>query len=360
VVVENDGHGVWAEGEAWQLREELRIGSLDAEGPQNFGRIMSFAVDDQGRAWILDGQAGEVRVFDAMGEHVRTIGRPGEGPGEFKQPLRVDIGPDGNAWVIDPQNTRLSVIDPMGQYIEGKVVPGGFVIFPWEGGFDEGGDYYAPIATFEPSFRFALGRFDDQYMPVDTIALPIDPVERRSFDIVSEGRVRVSAGVPFQGRLLWRLSRQGTIWALVTDQYRLMEFTPEGDTLRVVSKVGEAVPVSEAEMAEAIEGLGWFTQQGGQIDVSKIPSEKPIANSFFIDQSGFVWVTRDEGEEASRAFEVFNPAGQYLGTVVAPFRLQVSPAPIIKDDFLYGVVRDDFQVPYLIRARMTRPAEAPN
>ena len=128
----------------------------------------------------------------------------------------------------------------------------------------------------------------------------------------------------------------------------------------MVSKAGEAAPVSEAERAAAIDGLSWFTQQGGQIDASKIPNEKPIANSFFIDQRSFAWVARDEGEEASRAFEVFNPTGQYLGTVVAPFRLQVSPAPIVQGDFLYGVVRDDFQVPYLIRARLTRPDVAPS
>lgn len=66
-MVHNDGHGLWAEGEAWQLTEDLRISSLDAK---------------------------ELRVFDDTGRHVRTIGRPGQGPGEFEQPVRVDIGPD--------------------------------------------------------------------------------------------------------------------------------------------------------------------------------------------------------------------------------------------------------------------------
>jgi hypothetical protein len=356
VMVQNLGHGLWADGAGWQLTEELRLGSLDADGPENFGRVTSVAVDDRGRMWVLEGHAGELRVFDAAGAHVRTIGRMGEGPGEFRQPVRVDVGPAGDMWVMDPRNTRLSVFDSAGEYLSGIQVPGGFVILPWQGGFDERGSYYAPVASFEPEFSIALGRFDQGFVPLDTIRLPVDPVERGSFDIVSDGRVRVSAGIPFQGGLLWRLTRRGTIWALITDQYRLMEFGPDGDTLRVATKVHQPVPVSAEERAEALEGMRWFTDQGGKVDASRIPTEKPLAFSFFVDQEGFVWVARTESAEEDRqTFEVFDPEGQYLGEVVAPFRLQVSPAPIRIGDLLYGVVRDELDVPYLVRARLTRP-----
>lgn len=356
VLVRNDGRGVWPENAGWGLQQELLIGSLDAEGPDNFGRISSFTVDEGGRIWVLEGQAAELRVFDRSGAHVRTVGRAGEGPGEFRQPLRVDMGPDGNAWVMDPQNTRLSVFDSAGNYVEGLRVPGGFVIIPWQGGFDDDGDYYAPVADFEPSFSIALGRFDRAFTPLDTIELPKDPVERASFTIVSDGLTRVSAGVPFQGRLIWRLSRAGTVWALVTDQYRLIEFGPEGDTLRVITKTHEPVAVTGQERTRALDGLRWFTEQGGKVDASKIPHEKPLANAFFVDEAGYVWVALEAGSEADhQPFHVFNPTGQFLGTVVAPFRLQTSPSPIVRDGLLYGIVRDEMDVQYVVRARITKP-----
>ncbi|GMV06839.1 MAG: hypothetical protein AMXMBFR53_31140 [Gemmatimonadota bacterium] len=361
IVAHNAGHGVWAEGEAWVVEEDLRLGSIEDKGPTNFGRIASFAVDRRGWIWILDSQAKELRVFDAEGEFVRTIGRSGQGPGEFEQPVRVDIGPDGNAWVMDPRNTRLSVFDSAGRYVKGLPVPGGFVIIPWEGGFDERGDYYAPVASMEPEFRISLGRFDREYTPLDTIELPRDPVAREGFEIVSDGRVRVRAGVPFQGGLLRRLSRKGTVWALVTDQYRLIELGPEGDTLAVVTKTHEPIPVTAAERAEAVDGLSWFTEQGGKVDASKIPQEKPIAASFFVDEGGFLWVEL-EGEEgiSERAFDLFNPGGQYLGKVLVPFQLQASPTPLVRGNALYGVVRDEFDVPYLVRARLTRQKANPS
>ena len=161
---------------------------------------------------------------------------------------------------MDPQNGRLSVFDSAGQYLRGLRAPGGFLIMPWEGGFDDSGAYYAPLASVEPEFRISLGRFDQRYTPLDTINLPSDPVERRSFDMVSDGRGRVSAGIPFQGRLQWRLSRSGTIWALITDQYRLIEFGLEGDTLRAISMAHEGIPVTSEERAGALAGLRWFTE----------------------------------------------------------------------------------------------------
>ncbi|MDE2877046.1 MAG: hypothetical protein OXQ93_16510, partial [Gemmatimonadota bacterium] len=61
------------------LVEVLRIGSLD-DTCDAFGRIMSLAVDGDGRIYVDDSQANEIRVFSPEGECVRTFGRSGEGP----------------------------------------------------------------------------------------------------------------------------------------------------------------------------------------------------------------------------------------------------------------------------------------
>ena len=62
----------------------------------------------------------------------------------------------------------------------------------------------------------------------------------------------------------------------------------------------------------------------------------------------------DQGVE-DQPFDVFNPTGQYLGTVVAPFRLQASPSPFVRDGALYGVIRDELDVQFVVRARIVRP-----
>ena len=359
VVVRNDGRGVWPDSGGWTLHEELRIGSLDEEGPQSFARIASLAVDHEGRVWVLEGQAAELRVFDATGAHVRTVGRKGAGPGEFRQPLRVDLGPEGQLWVVDPLNARLSVFDSAGTYLEGLRTPGGFVLFPWKGGFDERGAYYSPIQLPPVNSRpvFGFGRFDRSFSPLDTVHLPTDPVTRASFATVSNnGQSSMTAGVPFQGGLRWQLSQSGTVWALITDQYRLIEFTTTGDTLHVSTKQHEPLAVSSEERAKAIADLKWFTSQGGQIDESRIPPTRPLTTDFFLDDAGFVWVATGRGASMDeQPFDVFNPTGQFLGSVVAPFRLLLSPQPIVRDGLLYGVVSDSLDVPYVVRARIRKP-----
>lgn len=351
IVVQNDSEGVWSEVEGWSVLDELRIGSLDAEGPETFARIPSLTVDDAGRIWVLEGQAAELRVFGPSGQHIRTIGQMGEGPGEFGQPVRVDVSPVGNIWVMDPGNTRLSIFESEGAL--DRIVPfgGGFITIPWRGGFDRNGRYYSPVLDLNAEDHISLGMFESDLTPLDTISLPTDPVERGSWRIVSDGRTRVMAGIPFQGRLVWNLSNEGTLWALITDEYRLVEFGLTGDTLRTVTKELRSIPVSDEERAEAVEDLTWFTDQGGRIDPSEIPGHKPPVSWFFLDDLNHIWVARTD--EAG-LFDVFDPVGRFLGVVSLPFDLQETPAPIVRDGLLYGVARDEYEVPYVVRGRIRR------
>src|SRR5690625_740777 len=117
IVVTNPAVPSWAPGEEWRVVEEVRIGSLDGDGPDLFGNVRSLTVDDGGRIWVLEEQAQELRVFSAEGEHIRTVGRRGGGPGEFAGALHIDRAPDGNLWVIDPRNNRVSVFDTAGVYL---------------------------------------------------------------------------------------------------------------------------------------------------------------------------------------------------------------------------------------------------
>jgi len=355
VVVTNTARPLWPEGREWQVVEEFRIGSVEGDGPEVFGRIVSFEVDPSGRIWVLESQSQQLRVFDAAGAFVRTIGRSGGGPGEFAQAVRVEPGPDGHMWVMDPSNNRLSVFDSAGVYLEGRHALGGFIIIPWPGRFDAQGRYYAPVPFTDGEFRIGMVRYDAAFAPTDTLVVPRDPVERDRFEH-SMGGGRMIAGVPFQGRLQWVLSRAGAIWCLITDQYRLFEIDPAGDTLRTITRAFDPIPVTEADREQAREDLDWFVSQGGQVDWSRLPDTKPLATSFFLADDGDLWVgLATPPDSTGSRFDVFDPAGRYLGTVRVPFPLSSSPAPILRNDVLYGVTLDEMDVPFIVKARIVRP-----
>lgn len=356
VVVRNTADPIWPAEGGWRVVEEIRIGTVEGDGPDVFGRIGSLALDELGRIWVLETQAQELRVFESDGSHVRTVGRRGGGPGEFSQALQVRLGPDGNIWVMDPQNNRFSLFDTAGAYLEGKRVPGGFMIIPWPGDFDQAGNYYGPIPMpGSGPFHMGLTRYDPAFTPVDTLEVPRDPVEREHFELRSDHGFMM-ASVPFSGSLQWRLAPSGHIWSLLTDEYRLTQFSASGDTLKSVTRDFQPLPVTAADMDAAREELEWFVSQGGKIDLAKLPSRKPAAKRFFVDGDGNLWVTRivAEREDEDRIIDVFDPEGRFLGTVTLPFRPASSPAPLIRGSTLWAVTLDELEVPYVVRARLVK------
>lgn len=355
ILVTNRDEPIWLPGEQWLVVEEMRIGRADGEGPDLFGRIGALEVDGGGRLWVLDEQAQELRVFTAAGEYVRTVGRRGRGPGEFAQAIQVDLGPDGNIWVMDRANARLSVFDTAGKYTDAKRVPGGFLIR--FGGFDMFGRYYEPFPRIGigGEMSIVMLRHNASFTSVDTIELPRDPVKRTGFEVRNKEGGRLAAGAPFQGRLLWRLSRHGTIWVLITDQYRLVELEANGDTLRTVSREFSPLPVTEADRTRAREELKWFTQQGGQIDWSKVPDSMPLATDFFLDDEDGLWVAVPTAQgESGRQFQIFDRVGRYMGDVQIPFAVSRFPRPIFRRGMMYAVTHDASDVPHVVVARIVK------
>ena len=233
-----------------------------------------------------------------------------------------------------------------------------YVMLPYLGGFDLLGRYNVPLSRGR-----GMARFDPSFTPIDTIPVPEDPVERDRFftmdETTEEGWSRTSVRVPFQGYMVWRFSPAGTVWTLLTGRYELAEMTTGGEMLRRVTKDHESIPVPAAEREEALKNLEWFTKQGGEIDLRKIPKSKPVTGSFFIDDEGNLWVKRvvaSGGDDEGRLFDLFDAEGRYLGTLRLPFSPEVSvPEPIVRNGVLYGATSDEVGVPYLVRARIVKP-----
>jgi hypothetical protein len=83
-IVEN-ARPAWGEGEGWRSSPEplVDVGLAEGDAAYQFGRVAGALRLDDGRIVVADGQANELRWFDAAGRHLKTAGRKGGGPGEF-------------------------------------------------------------------------------------------------------------------------------------------------------------------------------------------------------------------------------------------------------------------------------------
>lgn len=355
VVIENPAEGVWPPGGAWSVREELRIGSAMSEGPALFSQVAGVAVDAEGRIHVLDRQAKELRTFGPEGAHIRTVGREGAGPGEFRDPIGLTLSPDDQLWVVDARNARYAVFGLDGEYQTAHRRSLSGYSLPWNGGFGREGRFHEKtLYRDSEDLHHVIIRMDSALEPTDTLRFPDH--DQDQFELVTETS-RMTANVPFASSQLRVWDPRGFLWSVITGDYALTQLSPEGDTLRVIRRHGvEPMPVTGEEREEAIEGLEWFTRQGGRLDPSRIPSRKPPIAGFHVADDGHLWVrlTAASDEEGAR-YDLFDPDGRYLGEVSSETSL--GSGPRFHGDRIYGVVSDSLGVQYVVRWAVERGQE---
>ncbi|HEU4885493.1 MAG TPA: 6-bladed beta-propeller [Longimicrobium sp.] len=351
VAVHNSEQGAWTEQTAWRAVEDLRLGRADGSGPDVFAAPVALEADALGRLYVLDAQASQLRVFDADGRHVRSVGGQGAGPGEFRQPMGMAMAPDGALWVVDPGNGRFTVFDTAGALRTTVRRASGLAMMPWPGRFDRQGRLWdVSMGPGGMSGPPSLLRVDPASGNVQPVSLPAFSPPQFS---ATNGPVSVSAPVPFAPNLVWTLDAEGRVWSGVSDHYRLRLHEPAGDTVRVVERTAPPVEVAASERDSLPAQLKWFTDQGGRIDLSRVPKHKPAFVSILTDDQGWLWVRPAlPAAERNAAFDVFDPEGRYQGRISLPVVHMDGMPLIIRGDRIYAAVLSDEGVPQVVRFRI--------
>lgn len=355
--------GLWflTDAEPWRLVEDLRIGSRDEEGPFLFGRPGSVIPDEMGRIWVLDGQAFELRLFDAEGRFVRTVGRQGDGPGEFAFNPCAFPGPGDEVWV--ESGRRWQRFDTAGAFLGGQPSRSnvGCGIRQWL----PGGRFLAVNADYDPVTRETTAYFVEYRMeasgaltPADTFPWPTLPPAPRVELTSADGRSTIGLRVPFAAQPNGLLGPTGDFW--VTDgggTYRIRRQSLTGDTLLVIEKPFEPISIPDSIRAREIEGLhreGYTIEEA--FDPDDVPRRYPPFDRYLVDGEGTLWVFR-HGEGGAQALDVFAPDGRFLGPVDPPPGLEDMLIQRVTPDHMYGLLRDELDVPYVVRLAILKPGE---
>jgi hypothetical protein len=100
-----------------ELREDLALGGPEAQGDDVFGQISDVVVDEAGSLYVLDRRNDHVKVFDASGKYLRTIGRRGQGPGEFEGPLNLSLSRIAGELAVHQESPRTAFYKPDGTFL---------------------------------------------------------------------------------------------------------------------------------------------------------------------------------------------------------------------------------------------------
>ena len=103
------------------FEEELSIGEVKGREEYMFSIIRGVAVDDLDRIYIGDYRNANVRVFDATGGYLFTIGKEGQGPKKinpFHPVFYFQIDKDDNIVYGFPETYEIQVLNPEGEILK--------------------------------------------------------------------------------------------------------------------------------------------------------------------------------------------------------------------------------------------------
>lgn len=379
------------------LEEVMRIGSVD-DPDYGFTGINGVDVADDGSIFVFEAADAQFRVYSPDGELLRRIGRRGEGPGEFRSAPRFGIHGD-TLWAIESFGRRISLF-----HLDGTVIstaPIQAITVPMQRmignvmptAMRPDGMFTSDMTMFSSSrdMEITVGANDTVQIPrvlynakgepVDTIGwMPRLPVPQPDIERVNVGDntymvPQRPSDAPLMvaladGRLL--IERPAatsadpavmtiTRFDLADDTvfHRVYSYRPRpfddaalaryawqsartpGGGIRVVNGVPQPDPVPD-------DSMDAYARIRGAMD---FPPFQPPVRANRPAQDGSLWLMREEDGGELQRWTVIGADGELVGTV----ELDRKQNPMWSDgQTLFTVVRDELDVPWLVRYAMHR------
>ncbi|MDX2261497.1 MAG: hypothetical protein SFU84_07335 [Gemmatimonadales bacterium] len=349
---------VWTS--ASQLRLDkapaLVLGRADGPAEQQFGKVSGATRLRDGSVVVADGQSSQLRRFDATGRLLGTMGRPGEGPGDFRWISWItSLGTD-SVLVWDCRLQRLTAFTGTGRLLTTVV----FERPPMMRDPRDGAAIRVAVdvvgrfadGSFLTSHRLPFGMSQETGMHADTLVIgilrgrgPAQEVGRvlyRDAFVYNFPKVSISGDAPFP--------RSGALAAgaqrfYVSDgqAFAVREWSPTGSLVGVFRIRRPLTPVTPREIAAdkaerlSSEGPRLRTEMERVNNWLVFPATKPAFDALQTDRHGRIWAQVAGDSTRPRQWEVFAPAGAWLGSVTVPGGITVLE---IGRDYLLGRAKD--------------------
>ncbi|HEX7049582.1 MAG TPA: 6-bladed beta-propeller [Longimicrobiales bacterium] len=328
-----------------------------------FSDVVALAVDSNGRIYVADDDNPAITVLSDSGTIIRTIGRDGHGPGEFQHIRNVQVLPGDSLLVFDMGLSRLTVFRPASDSVAyvinlaatARLSPNDVQAAPQRRVFvlvdteplRPGDD---PASDRERNQVLHVAGWDGSLLRDSILVAPAS----RPLIARQGGRIGVAAPYAFGRPGIVRVSRSGRIYYGYGDSLRIDIYSLEGQRTGGFVVPYERDPVSDADLEAAIPAYGDFFRKAVQ---ESAPDYWPAFKRFVVDDHGRLWMAliadgqvTDRGAAAMpRIWTVMTEAGELVCRANLEERTEVVR---VQDGRLYGVVKDDVDVPRIVIYRI--------
>ena len=364
----------WTRATAWRFSDSptLQIGAVDGDASALLNRTGSATRLSDGR--VVVAQPSELRVFDAAGRHLQTIGRRGQGPGEFALGISGVVALAGDTIAVG-QSRSIVLFDPRGAYARSvPTAPPGMVR-----------DHRAEGARILPDGSALINLYDPE--PKQWPLSVMRP--RHGFVRVAQGAGRVDTVGFFPGfeqvvtvggsrpeieirpfaRITHATSGGDRVYIGDNERYAIRTYALRDMRLLMeIRGAGAPIPVTPAMRA------AWAERQRKSLEVlpparravegpvreraiasADFPPTLPAFAALAADRLGNLWVraTPTPGQESAiPTFTVFDRSGRLLGDIRPP-----AGATILElgDSYMLGLWKNEDDVEFVRVYSLIKP-----
>jgi hypothetical protein len=335
----------------------VSIGAEDGDEVYQLHRVADAHRFADGRIAIGNSGTHDIRVFDAAGKHLLSVGRQGSGPGEYNELATIALhahrdsilASDGGAYRMNVYTPEMSFVetrtfDVTGEFsrpfMQGVFDDGRWLVL----GFEGGGTLSGPPGTVLDGMAFTLMRYDARGRREGNIT----QVVARPRYVNQVGQIIHYPFIPLTAEPLHALAAD-EVFVVRSGKPELEVFAATGELRRVVrwsQTQQRTADVWEDYKRRSLEGMSAVQRPRYEVLFGRelpLPEFVPAYSVLFTDARGRAWLARYRlgGETAPPTWDVIDTDGTWLGSVAMPRRF--TPYRI-GDDFVLGKHTDSLGV----------------
>ncbi len=297
------------------FEEELSIGGEDENGEIILYQPIRLAVDDDGNIYVADMSDSKIKVFDAQGNFIRSIGEKGQGPGEFSSIGGIQILPNGNLIALDYRNRRTSIFDKNGKFLSS---------YTWKN------HQYLILLTTDSSYTIQENVYEkgDRKLFVKTYnfegkeLVNFGEFKPSGVKILRKGNIAFGIGIPYTPASIFAGDQErGWLYHCYSANYLIEAYDRNGKLFRKIDRPYEPLPVTKKDREEFRRGFDnnpnkVFAEMAKDVE---LPDVKAVADALIVDDKGNLWVMTNEGrkqqDDTYTAFDIFDKDGIYIAKI---------------------------------------------
>ncbi|MDE2826690.1 MAG: hypothetical protein OXL40_05175 [Bacteroidota bacterium] len=303
----------------------LIIGDNEEDDNQWFSSIRGMGRLSDGSVVAVDRASAEVRIFDASGRHLRSMGQRGEGPGEFTDAFILWVTAGDTLWVGNSYPWSYTVFTAQGQFVRRiRLEP----VYPNPsdaGGVLENGYTVNARRTFnrDPDFGFPDTLIVEIHDPEGRFTRNLARIPSRTFGQVSEADFWLyplfdaGAEVDAQGSTIVLAHGSKPEVQVLDNEFNLRMIIRWSEPNHEVTRTD--IRVWREDYRERRNPSDW-----NQFDDALISPERPVADVFSaissvrIGRDGRIWIRQYDRPREDRGWLAFGADGKFLCHMAQP------------------------------------------